>query len=107
MQVLEAIVNKLVLDQVKEQEEWKSTTKETNYKNAVEIGNMKKNIIDQNKSNEKLQKINCNLQDHIQILEVENEGLKNWYTQVQNQIKKINREQVNKEKEWLDKEKNM
>ena len=68
---------------------------------------MKKKIKDQNKSNDKLQKINCNLKDQMQIIEAENEDQKNWCMLAQNRLKKLNQEQVNKEKEQLDKEKYM
>ena len=57
------MVDKLVLDQVKEQEKWKRTTKNIKYKNAVKVGNLKKKIEDQNKINTKLWKINSNLKD--------------------------------------------
>ena len=41
----------------------------------------------------------------MQIMEVENEDQKNWCKKALNQIKVLNRERVNKEKEQLDKKK--
>ena len=84
------MVDKLVLDQVKEQEKWKGTVKDINYKNIVKIRNMKKKIKDQNKSNKRLCKINYNLKDYIQIIKVEYEDWKNWHEQILNQIKELN-----------------
>ena len=68
MQALEVILDKLVLDQVKEKEKQKSTAKDINYKNAVKLGNLKKRLEDQNKINTKLQKSNSDLKDEMQMI---------------------------------------
>ena len=65
IQVLEAMVEKLVFYLVKEQEEWKSIIKEIRLKNIVKIEYMIKKIAKQTKSNEELVKTNSNLKDHI------------------------------------------
>ena len=65
IQVLEAIVEKLVFDLVKEQEEWKSIIKEIRLTNTVKTEQMTKKIVEQTKSNEELVKTNRNLINHI------------------------------------------
>ena len=91
------MVDKLVLNQVKEQEKWKSTTKDINYKNIVKLENLKKRLEDQNKINIKLQKTNSDLKDEIQMIEKENEdwmkeheSFKDSHSNVVSQLQKVN-----------------
>ena len=67
------MLEKLVLDQDKEQEIQKSKTKEINYKILEKVQNFKKRLEDQNMLNIKLYKINLDLRDEIQMIEEENE----------------------------------
>ena len=61
MQALEAMLDKLVLDQVKEQEDWKRNAKDIIYKNLVKIVNFRKKLEDKNKMSKKFRKINSEL----------------------------------------------
>ena len=55
------MLDKLVLDQVKEHEDWKRNIKDINYENSVKIVYFTKRLEDVNKINKKLWKSNSNL----------------------------------------------
>ena len=58
IQALEVMLDKLVLDQMKEQEDQKQNAKDINYKNSMKTVHFKKRLEDKNRMNEKLKKIN-------------------------------------------------
>ena len=59
------MIEKLVFDQVKEQEEQKSITKEIRSNNIEKIKHIIKMIAEQTEHNKELPKDNSNLKDHI------------------------------------------